>query len=182
MITVQPTTYNHVSFDPIEIADYADKALAMSGLPVGLDIELVVDEVLSTNRVRVESVDPVKVVAESGALENYQVPRTVGELPTLISLCRLFLEVGDRRSETFGAPSLDSELAPAHRMAWDVALFGRVAQLGLSIHQPRYRYNFRNRHGFSDTADGVFDTLWLSAPNTWAGIVDLSDQAQAEAA
>ena len=39
--------------------------------------------------------------------------------------------------------------------AWDTYSVGRLARLGYPVHQPRWLYNFRNRHGFTDQADDV---------------------------
>ena len=43
----------------------------------------------------------------------------------------------------------------------------RAARLPRSTSQ-RWRYNFRNRHGFTDAADAVFDELWAADRLTWA--------------
>lgn len=176
MIVVQPETYTKVSFDSELIMTLAQRALEnVAALPDDLDVSVQVDENAATNRVRVASVDPVVLEVDSGALENYKVPRTVGDLASSISFTRLFLELADRQSETFGAPPLDADTNRAHRMAWDANLFGRTGRHGLPIHQPRYRYNFRNRHGFSDLSDRVFDELWNAEELTYEQIVALSD-------
>ena len=56
-------------------------------------------------------------------------------------------------------------------------LYGRTSRLGLRLHKPRFRYNFRNRHGFTDRADEVFDELWAAGEIPWMRIVQLSDSA-----
>jgi hypothetical protein len=178
VIDVRPAAFTRVVFDAAQIAVLAQRSLEMvAALPDDLDALVDVDESQATNRVRVESLDPVTLHVDGGALEHYKQPRTLGELESRITFTRLFLEVADRRSTTFGAPPLGADLTHAHRMAWDVNLFGRASRHGLAIHQPRYRYNFRNRHGFSDLADRVFDTLWAADDLTFARIVELSDQA-----
>ena len=179
MIHVSPDIYSNVHFEVDQIAVVAQRSLErVAALPDDLDVRVVVDESQATNRMRVASLDPVSLQVDSGSLEHYKVPRTFGEDESLITFTRLFLEVADRRSATFGAPPLDERPSHAHRMAWDVNLFGRTSRHGLRIHQPRYRYNFRNRHGFSDRADRVFDTLWAADDLTWARIVELSDDAR----
>lgn len=178
MIVVQPETYIKTNFEAELIKTVAQRALeSVAPLPDDLDVTINVDEDQATNRVRISSIDPAVLEVDGGALENYKVPRTVGELETSISTTRLFLELSDRQSDSFAAPALDDELSHAHRMAWDVNLFGRTARHGLHIHKPRYRYNFRNRHGFSDVADRAFDELWAADELTWAQIVSLSDGA-----
>ncbi len=62
-------------------------------------------------------------------------------------------------------------------MAWDVNLFGRVARRGVKLHKPRYLYNFRNRHGFTDHADSAFEQLWDAGDTTWRRIKAFSDSA-----
>ncbi|MEM9652520.1 MAG: hypothetical protein AAGA65_10510 [Actinomycetota bacterium] len=178
MITIEPETFTKVDFDRELIHTVAQRALeSVAPLPDDLDVAVAVDEDQATNRVKIVSVDPVELAVDGGALENYRQPRTVGDLETNITFIRLFLELSDRLSESFGAPELDAKLSHAHRMAWDVNLFGRVSRHGMRIHQPRYLYNFRNRHGFSDVADRAFDQLWAADELTFAQIVELSDGA-----
>lgn len=178
MIVVRPETFDKVDYDAELIRAIAQRALeSVAALPDDLTVEIDLDEDQATNRVAVTGLDPVTVSVDGGAFENYKVPRTVGDLETSISMTRLLLEVADRQSESFGAPPLDEELSRAHRMAWDVNLYGRTSRHGLRIHQPRYRYNFRNRHGFSDLADRTFDKLWSSDELTWSELTTLSDAA-----
>ena len=178
MIIVRPQTYSKVAFEADQIAVLAQRSLeSVAELPDDLEVVIEVDEEQATNRVRVSSLGPLRLAVDGGALEHYKTPRTLGELESLITFTRLFLEVADRQSGSFGAPPIDQELSHAHRMAWDINLHGRASRHGLRIHQPRYRYNFRNRHGFSDRADRIFDQLWEADELTWAAIVELSDQA-----
>lgn len=178
MIVVRPETYTKVNYDSEVIRTLAQRALeGVAALPDDLDVIVDVEENQATNRVRVASLDPIVLEVDGGALENYKMPRTVGDQETSITFTRLFLELADRQSNSFGAPPLDEELSHARRMAWNVNLFGRTTRHGLSIHQPRYRYDFRNRHGFSDLADRTFDKLWAGDDLTWEQIAALSDGA-----
>lgn len=178
MIVIRPDNFTKVDFDLQVIHDAAQRALEnVAPLPNDLEVLVDIDEDQATNRMRITSVDPAAMAIDGGALENYKQPRTVGELESGISFTRLFLELTDRLSESFGAPAVDADVVRAHRMAWNVNLFGRTTRHGLHIHEPRYRYNFRNRHGFSDLADRTFDTLWSTDGLTWAEITELSDQA-----
>ncbi|MEM9565413.1 MAG: hypothetical protein AAGA93_22510 [Actinomycetota bacterium] len=178
MIVVRPETYTKVDFDVEHIATLAQRSLeGVAELPDDLEVVVDVDEDQATNRVRVAELDPARLEVDGGAIEHYRQPRTLGDLESLITFTRLFLELADRRSSTFGAPAIGSDVTHANRMAWDINLYGRTARHGLRIHQPRYRYNFRNRHGFSDRADRVFDQLWAAEELTWARIVELSDSA-----
>ena len=60
-------------------------------------------------------------------------------------------------------------------MAWEVYAAGRLARTGQQAQLQRWRYHFRNRHGFSDEADAAFDRLWSADALTWADITGLSD-------
>lgn len=178
VITVAPQTFTMVDYDAAQIAELAAQALqGVDGLGNDETVELVIDEDEATSRIAVTSVDPIALAVDGGAIEHYKEPRELGDLETRIACTRLFLEVVDRRNPGFGAPDLDAEVTQAHKQAWDVNLYGRVGRLGLRLHQPRFRYNFRNRHGFSDNADRIFDELWSTDGLTWARIVELSDQA-----
>lgn len=178
MITVVPDTYTKVDYDPARIAELASEALALvPDLPEALDMEIRVDEDAATSRLGIASLDPLVLSFDSGALEDYKRPRELGEEQTSISIARLLLELVDRLDPGFGAPELDDEPSQAHKQAWDVNLYARVGRLGLRLHPPRFRYNFRNRHGFTDRADRVFDQLWEAEGLTWDRITELSDQA-----
>ncbi len=181
MIIVKPTTFVHVDYDADLLSRLVGEALERVAMPSDSKITVEIDESLSTNRVRVIELEPIKLEVESGAVEDYKQPRTIGELPASIAFTRLLLEVLDRQSVDFGAPELDVEPTRAHRMAWNVNLFGRTSRLGLRIHRPRYLYNFRNRHGFSDAADRAFDELWSSDNLTWAEMQSMSDAVADEA-
>ena len=178
MITVVPETYTKVDYDAAVLAGYAQTSLErVMGLVSDLDVDIRIDEEAATTRFAIVSIDPIVVDVNSGAVENLRDPRRLGEGEANLTFTRIFLEVFDRRSATFGAPALDEKPLQQHLMAWDVNLHGRLARMGLRLHQPRYRYNFRNRHGFSDHADGIFDQLWDAGDTTWGRIVELSDSA-----
>lgn len=178
MITVAPSTFVKVEYDAARIAELAAGALALvpaAGTEVTLEVR--VDEDQATTRAAVASLNPLVFTCDSGALENLKDPRRLGEAESTITFAKLFLEVVDRRSESFGAPPIDGGLSHAHRIAWDVNLYGRLERIGLRLHRPRFRYDFRNRHGFSDKADRAFDLLWSSDGLSFARIAQLSDQA-----
>ncbi len=186
MITVSPTEFTQVEYDPDEIAAHAAEALASvaertAALAADTPLELQIAQDEATSRIAVTSLDPIVFAIDGGAIEDYRDPRCLGGLETRIVVTRLLLEVLDRRNPDFGAPDLDAETDQAHRQAWDVNLYGRVARHGLRLHKPRFVYNFRNRHGFSDHADRTFEQLWSGDDLTWSGIVALSDQARAPA-
>jgi hypothetical protein len=55
---------------------------------------------------------------------------------------------------------------------------GRLGRLGYRVHEQRWRYNFRNRHGFTDQADAAFDRIWAADALTWSDLTALSDGAR----
>ncbi|MEM9134335.1 MAG: hypothetical protein AAF962_23345 [Actinomycetota bacterium] len=179
VITVEPRSYVNVEFDADVLAGLAAEALArVPEVDPGVGVAVNIDENAATTTFRITSLDPLIFDVDSGAVENLKDPRRVGNEHAAVTFTRLFLEVADRRAAWFGAPELDADLSQAHATAWDVNLHGRVAGRGLRQHQPRYRYNFRNRHGFSDRADEVFEQLWSAGEIPWSRIVELSDSAQ----
>ncbi len=179
-VVVKPEAFDQVEYDATQVAAVAVSS-AESACASALDGDIVVeiDQSAPTSRAEVVSLDPVEFHIESGALERYARPRTLGELESGLTFARLFLEVCDRRSTSFGAPDLRAELSHAHRIAWDTNLFGRASRLGFVAHKPRHRYDFRNRHGFNGPADRIFAQLWASDDLTWSDIVALSDTAVA---
>ncbi|MFV0257240.1 MAG: hypothetical protein ACK5PP_02165 [Acidimicrobiales bacterium] len=182
MITVVPDEFTQVFFDAERIDALTAAALArVPELDPQADVEVRVDQNAATSHATVVSVDPIVFAVDSGALEDYRDPRYLGDAAAAITLTRLFLEVADRLRPDFGGPDLDTELSLPHAQAWDVVLHGRTAAAGLDLYRPRYRYNFRNRHGFTDVADAVFDRLWSAGPTSWDQIVAWSDEATAVA-
>jgi hypothetical protein len=61
--------------------------------------------------------------------------------------------------------------------AWDTYSVGRLARLGYPVHQPRWIYNFRNRHGFTDQADESFAEIWSADGLSWEELSALSGRA-----
>ena len=64
----------------------------------------------------------------------------------------------------------EDDLTLTQSTAWDAYTIGRLARLGHTVQRQRRLYQFRNRHGFSDIADAVFDRLWNASDLTWADI------------
>ncbi|MEL7157954.1 MAG: hypothetical protein AAFN30_15355 [Actinomycetota bacterium] len=179
MITVEPTTFTKVEYDADELAGYVQAALErVSGIPDNSDVLVTVLEDAATTTFRIRSIDPLVLEVDGGAVENHKDPRRLGAHESAITFTRALLEVYDRRADWFHGPALDAaDVSLAHKAAWDVNLHGRVAGLGVRLHKPRYLYNFRNRHGFTDQADVVFEQLWTAGETTWRRITELSDAA-----
>jgi hypothetical protein len=63
--------------------------------------------------------------------------------------------------------------------ASDAYAEGRLARLGYRGHHPRWIYNFRNRHGFTDHADDAFARIWEADDLSWEDLSALSNGAAA---
>lgn len=176
-MNVVPETFELVEYEAAEILAVLDDMVdRIPGLPDGFSAELQINEELSTARVAVASIDPVVLTLESGALENMKRPRTFGVEAAQNSVGRLLFEVADRLNSDFAAPPLDVELTLEERIAWNTYCFGRLSRLGVRVYKPKHLYNFRNRHGFSDAADALFEQIWSAGSMSWADISALCEE------
>jgi len=164
-VTVTPQEFKFVAFDAALIERVANDLLASLGLDRNVVIE--VDETTPLARIRVEVDETISIRAESGAFEDTKRPRQQSENATATSLGRVLLRVSDRLFGGFGEAPPDDDLSLAQVAAWDTYCVGRLSRLGVAANQQRWRYNFRNRHGFTDAADEAFDTLLSSDNLTW---------------
>ena len=178
--TVTPDTFRFVSFEADEIRRIADGILG--ALEMSEDLTIVVDETTPLGRVTVDvGEDGIIVHAESGAFEDSRRPRQQSETAVATSLGRVLLRVRDRLRGGFGEAPGDDDLSLAQVAAWDAYTVGRLERLGLTVNQQRWRYNFRNRHGFSDVSDQGFDRLWSSDGLGWGELDEISRGAGAPA-
>lgn len=164
-VSVTPQTFNFVAYDAALIERVADELLASLGLD--RDVHIEVDETTPLSRTRVEIGDTISIRAESGAFEDTKRPRQQSEVATATSLGRLLLRVRDRLNVGFSEAPPDDQLTLAQLAAWEAYSVGRLARLGIEVNEQRWRYNFRNRHGFTDDADAAFNLLWSSEGLTW---------------
>ena len=167
-VTVDPTEWKFVLFDTERIRAVASKLADEVGITVPIRIE--VDETTPLGRVSVTSYEPLVVKAESGAFEDPKAPRELSERAVADVLGRLFFRIRDRLDPAFGSPPPDGDLTLAQSTAWDAYAVGRAVRLGYPASRQRRLYHFRNRHGFSDTADAVFERLWNADGLTWADL------------
>jgi hypothetical protein len=179
-VTVTPQQFKYVWYDAATIQRVADglvAALHLGGRPV----EVHVDETTPLARLTIEigagAADPVVLRVESGAFEDTRRPRQLSEEATAIALGRALLRVHDRLSGGFGEAPDDDDLSLAQVAAWEVYCVGRLERVGVHSNQQRWRYNFRNRHGFSDSSDAAFDQIWSSDGLTWGELNALSASA-----
>jgi len=167
-VTVTPEEWKFVFFDGARIAAIGEQLLGEIGLDA--DVRVEVDESTPLGRVKVTSVDPVVLSVEGGAFEDSRRPRHLSEAATADTLGKWLLRVRDRRDPAFGTPPEDDDLSLAQSTAWDAYCIGRLARLGHTVQRQRRLYQFRNRHGFSDIADAVFERLWNAEGLTWADL------------
>ncbi len=172
--TVHPAEFAKVNYDTSEIsALIAEVAATVPGLPEDLAIEVRVDEELPTTRVAVASLDPIVFTMESGALENTKQPREFGRDRATETIGRLLFELLDRMNAEFGAPETPGPEDLGERVAWDAYCYGRTSRAGHRTFKPKHVYNFRNRHGFTDAADAVFEQLWSADDLAWSDVLEL---------
>jgi hypothetical protein len=172
-VTVMPREFSYVAFDASVIERITNELLASLDLR-DRDVHIEVDETTPLARLRVEIGEAISIRAESGAFEDTKRPRQQSEITTTTSLGRVLLRVKDRLSGGFGDAPPDKELTLAQTAAWETYCVGRLGRLGVPVNQQRWRYNFRNRHGFSDRSDEAFDRLWASDDLTWADLESIS--------
>jgi hypothetical protein len=166
-VVVTPATFSMVQYDAGRIADLVADAAAWMGLGAGDQVRVEVAEEVPLAGVALASIDPPVLAVEGGAFEDPKRPRSLSGAAVQTVAVRLLARAADRRRPGFaGAPDED-HLSVAEADAWDVWALGRAARAGLEVHPQRWRYRFRNRHGFTDTADQVFDRLWTAEDLSW---------------
>jgi hypothetical protein len=171
-IEVRPQQFTMVAFDAERIRELATAVADAVGLPAELPLTVEVDETTPLGRIKLTSLDPPVLNVQSGAFENPKALRQLADSSVLDVLGRVFYRLKDRLDPSFGDVPGDDELSLPQSTAWDAYAVGRCERLGYAPQKQRRLYHFRNRHGFNDTADRVFERLW-SAPDgslTWADI------------
>lgn len=171
-VSVTPQRFTYVGFDAALIAQITEGLLASLGL-TDFDVHIEVDETTPLARVRVSTGEQVSIRVESGAFEDPKRPRQQSETTTATSIGRVLLRVKDRLGGFAGAPA-DDQLTLAQMSAWDAYCLGRLGRMGVRVNQQRWRYNFHNRHGFTDAVDAAFDRLWGSEGLTWDELLAIS--------
>lgn len=159
-----------VTFDASRIVELAAEVADKVGLPTDTVLRIDVYEQEPLGRTQVVSLDPIQITVEGGAFEDAKRPRHMSDRGIVDVLGRLLFRVKDRLDPGFGEPPADADLTLQQQTAWDAYAVGRAERAGLATQKARRQYHFRNRHGFSDTADVVFARLWDAESLTWAEI------------
>ena len=180
-VTVTPDSFAMVEFEHDAILAVVERLVPQIFTDdPDVDVQLDVDERVPLGRAELVSLDPIVIQVEGGALEDPKRPRHLSEAGTADVVGRLLFEARDRLDPAFGEPPPADGISLALANAWDVHATGRLVALGYRAQRQRWLYAFRNRHGFTDAADGAFDQLWAaSSPLAWADIERLSSTALA---
>jgi hypothetical protein len=179
-VTVEPQEFRFVKFDADLIASIGRNLVQSLGIDRPVHVR--VDETTPLARVQVELGDTIVVHAQSGAFEDTRRPREQSEAATATNIGRALLRARDRISGGFGEAPPDAELELRQVAAWETYCVGRLARLGLEVNEQRWRYNFRNRHGFSDSSDAAFERIWSAGHLTWAELEAISTAGAAKGA
>jgi hypothetical protein len=169
-VTVNPQQFHFVSFDAGHVAEIVGKVADQIGLPADTEVKVEIDEKTPLTRSRTESLDPITLFVEGGAIEDPTEPRALSDRLTVDVLGKLLLRAKDRLDGGFADAPPDADLDLLQQTAWDAYCMGRLERLGYDVRQPRRLYHFRNRHGFTDVADRAFDRLWSTDGLTWADV------------
>jgi hypothetical protein len=176
-VTVTPQQFSFVDYDAREIARIVSDLASTLG--VTRDIILDIDETSPLARVVVvDDGDAIALKADGGALEDTKRLRQLSERSVCSSIGRVLLRTRDRASGRFGDAPPDAELTLPQQAAWDAYCAGRLARAGIPVNEQRWRYNFRNRHGFNDDVDAAFDQTFGADDWSWAELSALSDEAR----
>jgi hypothetical protein len=169
-VVVTPAEFTLVFFDAGRITELAGDVADKVGLPADAELRIDVDEGEPLGRTTVSSLDPITITVEGGAFEDAKRPRHMSDTSVIDVLGRLLFRAKDRLDPGFGSAPADGDLDLQQHTAWETYCVGRCARAGMQPAKPRRLYHFRNRHGFTDVADAVFERLWSAEGLTWADI------------
>jgi hypothetical protein len=169
-VTVSPEEFTVVFFDGARIRELAADVVAKVGLPEGTGVRIEVLEQEPLGRTSITALDPITISVEGGAFEDAKRPRHMSERSVVDVLGRLLFRAKDRLDPAFGDAPADADLDLQQHTAWETYCVGRCSRAGMTPSKPRRLYHFRNRHGFTDVSDAVFERLWNAEGLTWADL------------
>ena len=178
-VTVAPAQFVQVKYDAAEIAALVANLAEQLGVsnPIELQIDettplaKIVSELDAVSSDAMSSDAVIRIAAQSGALENTKVLTTLGPVQTRVAVGRMLLRARDRMRDDFADAPADNDLTREENAAWDTYCAGRLLRAGCEIHEQRWRYNHRNRFGFSDAIDTDFNRLWAADDLAWASLI-----------
>jgi hypothetical protein len=169
-VTVTPEAFTLVHFDAARIAELVAEVADRVGLAADTEVRVEVDERVPLGRSRLVSFDPIVLAVQGGAFENAKAPRMLSDQSVVDVVGRLLFRAADRLDPAFADAPADDDLTLQQHTAWDAYAIGRCERAGYAPSKGRRLYHFRNRHGFTDTADRVFERLWSGEGLGWADI------------
>ena len=172
-VTVAPERFTLVKYDAARIAELVRELAERLGLsnPIAVDINEKTPLAKMSASVDGTSSDAtITLRLESGALEDTRHLTNFSEERARLSLGRIMLRARDRLRPDFAGVPDDRELTNPQNTAWNTYCGGRLERLGLEPNQQQYRYDFRNRFGFRDDVDVMFDRLWAADDLGWADL------------
>lgn len=171
-VSVQPDEFQFVAFDAAFIASVTEQMATALG--IDRPVAVVIDETTPLAKVRIELGDTITLHIDSGALEDTRKPRQQSETAIATTVGKALLRCRDRLTGGFGESPDDDALDMRQRAAWDTYCISRLARMGVPVMPDRWRYHFRNRHGFTNLSDTAFDRVWSSDALTWAELESIS--------
>ena len=159
-----------MKFDAGRIAELVEEVAGRVGIPADREIRVEVDERTPLGRTRLAGLEPITLSVQGGAFENAKVPRTLSDRSVADVVGRLLFSAADRLLPGFAEAPADDDLTLQQQTAWDAYAVGRCERAGYSPSKGRRLYHFRNRHGFTDVSDRVFERLWTAEGLAWADI------------
>lgn len=169
-VSVTPQEFVFVKFDAARVQELASEVADKVGIGPDAEVRIEIDEASPLGRTKLVSLDPITITTEGGAFEDAKRPRQLSDKNVRDVMGRLLFRAHDRLDPAFGDPPADDELSLQQNTAWDTYAVGRCDRAGWAPQRQRRLYHFRNRHGFTDVADAVFERLWNAEGLTWADI------------
>ena len=172
-VTVAPETFTLVKYDAARIAEITRELAAALGVTNPIEVEVDEQTPLAKMSAVVDGASSDATVTlrlQSGALEDTRHLTHFSDTHARLSLGRVMLRARDRMRPDFADAPADLELTNAQNAAWDAYCGGRLERLGLEPVKQQYRYDFRNRFGFSDEVDARFEQVWAADDLSWADL------------
>jgi hypothetical protein len=172
-VTVAPDEFKLIAYDSGEIAAVVVDLAARLGL--ANPIRIVVDETtpmarMSSSLAGTTSDSLITIHVESGALEDTKRFTNFNRHHAEVSLGRMLLRARDRLRPDFADAPDDDSLSLQQEAAWNTYVNGRLERLGVETNRQRWKYNHRNRFGFSDAVDAEFERLWAANDLSWSAL------------
>lgn len=174
-ITIDPTEFILVKYETPDIIAIAQRIASGVGFPDDFPVRINIEESTPLTRVLIGTLTPLVLEVEGGAFEDPKRPRHLSVTNTGTALARVLFQAHDRLFGGFAGVGLTG-VSLEQQIAWDVTSYGRAERLGLTVPKQPRLYAFRNRHGFSDSADAVFDRLWNTDTLTWSDLVAVCEE------